>query len=140
EEEEQEDEHTTFSVVFMTQSLGITLAAATASHDDDDIDGSGSLLVVCDKEEKHAATTPTSQIRIGDRLIAVEGTSIAGLDVGSVERMIVRGSRPLEMVFRRRQQRPVSSGGAGLPATAATNLVLSTYTAMCGAAEAAAGG
>ncbi len=91
-----------YAVVFMTVALGITLA------DDGDADGS---LVVADKEAT-AKEGAASEISVGDRLHAIGGTSTAGLSVDSVQRLIVRGSRPLEIVFRRR----FPSGGRGTTA------------------------
>eukprot|EP00752_Nemacystus_decipiens_P010344 g9214.t1 len=100
----------TFAVVFMTVALGITLAAPPSS----DADGS---LVVCDKDTNNTTTSasPTSRICVGDRLVAVGGTSAAGLSVDRVQRLIVRGSRPLEMTFRRPRSTP--DGGATAAAT-----------------------
>ena len=98
----QEDD--TFSVVFVTVALGITLAAPPSS----DADGT---LVVCDMDTTpNTCADATSKICIGDRLIAVGDTSAAGLSVDRVQRLIVRGSRPLQMTFRRRRSSP--DGGA----------------------------
>lgn len=130
--EQAKQEGETYAVVFMTQSLGITLAASE--------DGSDSL-VVCDKERTETTTTttskvnPCSRIGIGDHLIGVGGTSAIGLGVNRVERLTVRGSRPLEMVFRRR--RPSSRAGAAsdtsavsptMPAAAGTTTTASPST------------
>lgn len=101
----------TFSVVFVTQQLGLTLADAQehgANEDNDDgdkITSKSFAAVVCQLDPSAVANPDgrlaRSGLRVGDRVIAVGGVSTAGLDLEEVERRVIRGPRPLEICFRR---------------------------------------
>ena len=85
-----------FTVVFATQKLGLTIAQ----------DDSGSV-VVCDKEEivvPAEIAAGRDRVSIGDRVVAIGSTRVAGLDMTDMKRMLVRGPRPLEVEFHRTHQ------------------------------------
>lgn len=82
-----------FTVVFIAQKLGLTIAQDDAGN-----------IIVCDREESNThgnSSAGRGMVSIGDRVINVGGTSVAGMNISEVERMLVRGPRPLEVVFRR---------------------------------------
>lgn len=91
-----------FTVVFIAQKLGLTIAQDDAGN-----------IIVCDREESNThgnSSAGRGMVNIGDRVINIGGTLVAGLDMSEVERMLVRGPRPLEVVFRRMPRVPKPQG------------------------------
>lgn len=93
-----------FSVVFVAQQLGLTLATAEAADDSDGgrDDKKSSVVVVCQLDPVAATPdSPLTKLRVGDCVVAIGEVSTAGLGLEEIERRIVRGPRPLTMSFRR---------------------------------------
>lgn len=96
------EESGSFTVVFIAQTLGLTIGQDDAGN-----------IIVCDKEDSNThgnSSAGRGMVSIGDRVINVGGTSVAGLDISEVERMLMRGPRPLEVVFRRMPRVPKPQG------------------------------
>lgn len=103
-------EEWSFEVVFVTQKLGLTLAT-----DDASMDNTRYSVVVCEKDGTVVSSAiAAAEVQIGDRVAAVGGVSTVGVGLSDVERMIVRGPRPMTIVFQRPCPRPpVNDAGAG---------------------------
>lgn len=141
--------HETFKVVFHAQTIGLTLAT------DED------FIVVCDKIVlQPPSTTPSSiplpkvsaeakgnstpfshhtaatknaldKVSVGDRVLAVGRTTTTGMRLSDVWRMVVRGPRPLEILFQRNLDQTVKKASSILSGSSGSKLLGNAGTQDC---------